>query len=148
MSVSILSNPAIKFAALLALVSPASARTGGVTVDGREQRAELLVFGANWCAPCRAELAELPDLAQAVAPDRLVLAWTDAVPSLPTSLPGNVTVVTPGEARSKLASYAAINAGLPFSVARDANGRICGSLRRRMSPGDAASLMARCRATR
>jgi thiol-disulfide isomerase/thioredoxin len=108
----------------------------------------LLLFGANWCAPCRAELGELPALALAVAPGRLILAWTDVEPRLQAGHPANVRVLSREEARALLGAHASMNAGLPFAVARDVDGKICGFARQRLSPSAAAALVAQCRVRR
>lgn len=143
-----MSNPAHAAITLLALITSVQGRAESVSAGNREQAGELLLFGADWCAPCRAELAELPALARAIAPDRLILAWTDVEPRLPTGRPANVRVLDRGEARLLLAFYAEINAGLPFALARDARGRTCGFVRHRLNPADAAALIAPCRVPR
>lgn len=130
-------------AALLLLGPPAGAETG------RYPPNSVLLFVASWCAPCHAELARLPAIAQGARPFRVLvvpfddrpatLAMIAAVPEAQRWRPDRamqrrLTKELPGE-----------TGGLPFSIAVDGDGRTCGSVRVGLDGPGAAALVARCR---
>lgn len=95
---------AVLLSSLLLTVSPAAA----------EDDLTLVLFGAQWCAPCRTELRELSALAQAAAPARIRLAWIDRAP---TGLPsGAWSVVPPAEARRLFERSGTATRGLPMAA--------------------------------
>lgn len=103
---------AVLLSSLFLAASPATA----------EDELTLVLFGAQWCAPCRTELRELSSLAQAAAPARIQLAWIDRAP---TGLPsGAWTVLPPSEARHLLERSGPAARGLPMA-ALFAGGRVC-----------------------
>lgn len=105
----------------------------------------LVLFGANWCAPCLEELKDLPGLASAAAPARLVLAWTDATPPrLWPSWPANATTMPRAAAVRMMAEFETDSAGLPFAVLLDAQGRSCAVWRGKVTRERIAALKARC----
>lgn len=81
---------------------------------------KLVLFGAQWCAPCRLEIRELAALAEAAKPARLQLAWIDRKPTnLPAPPPGGWSVSPPAEARRLMASAAPSARGLPMAILFD-----------------------------
>ena len=95
----------------------------------RGERA-IILFGASWCAPCRAELRRLPELAKAAAPDRIEIAWIDRAPPASAAATGtNVGIVPATEASRRFEKIAGSNQGLPVSAMLDGKGRVCGLAR-------------------
>jgi thiol-disulfide isomerase/thioredoxin len=85
----------------------------------------IMMFGARWCAPCMEEYRQLPDLARASAPDRIMLAWIDKQIAPPTPGIGTVETLPADEARRLARSVLGEGYGLPFSVMFDKSGRRC-----------------------
>ncbi len=106
----------------------------------------IILFGASWCAPCELELRNLPALAAAAAPDRLVIAWIDQLPppKLASGL-ANVSILQPVEARRHFNAVAGNNHGLPVSVIFDAGGKPCAMLRESLEPDKLRRMKAACR---
>jgi hypothetical protein len=104
----------------------------------------LIVFGANWCAPCLQELRELPALAAAVVPAQIIIAWRDGAPrKVWPSWPANAEVRGPAEA-DRWAGGADLSAGLPYAVLLDGQGKHCVVWNGRVTPERIARLKARC----
>ena len=91
----------------------------------------IVMFGAHWCAPCRVELQDLPELAKAAYPDRIVLAWIDRRPSV--ARVAGVSTLPRTEAAELLGRVSPDNHGLPLTVILDSNGSVCAELRSRLS---------------
>jgi len=105
----------------------------------------LILFGANWCAPCLAELRVLPDLAASVAPGRIMLAWTDAKPAtLWPSWPANAEIMPRTDALRLMSELNQESAGLPFAALLDPSGRICSVWRGKVTQERITALKARC----
>jgi len=105
----------------------------------------LILFGANWCAPCLAELRDLPAHADAIAPAPVLLAWTDGAPRrLWRNWPANARIVPPGESPALLARIGGRTAGLPYVALLDGAGRLCADLRGKLSASRLAEMRARC----
>lgn len=105
----------------------------------------LILFGANWCAPCLAELRVLPELATSVAPGRIMLAWTDAKPAtLWSSWPANADIMSRVDALRLMSELNQESAGLPFAALLDASGRICSVWRGKMTQERITILKGRC----
>ena len=85
----------------------------------------VVLVGAHWCAPCRAELPELGALASAAHPARLALAWIDRKPVLTAPASGLVEVLSVSAAQDLVARHAAAGRGVPFAVAYGADGKPC-----------------------
>ena len=108
----------------------------------------ILLFVASWCAPCHAELARLPAITRGARPYAvLVVAYDDSagtramvrgVPPAQHWRPG-------AELRRRMTrELLAETAGLPFSVAIDGEGRVCGSARKGLDGATAQALVAGC----
>ena len=94
----------------------------------------IILFGADWCAPCVAELRDLPDLARAAAPDRMALAWTDRMVRIsPEVRRLGVTQLSLSRARELLSSYGTGNSGLPLVVMLGEDRKPCAMVRRRLT---------------
>jgi thiol-disulfide isomerase/thioredoxin len=133
-------KPALSMAAMV-LALPAVTSAG----EPASPAHTIILFGADWCAPCVVELRELPALARAAAPDRVVLAWTDRAARLPAEAVGlGVTQVPVASAREMLARYGERNAGLPLAVMVRGDGAACGRLRKGLSKDGIAALRKSC----
>jgi hypothetical protein len=105
----------------------------------------IILIGADWCAPCVAELRDLPALARAAAPARLVLAWTDHSARLPVeAVQLGVTQVSAAMAREMVARYDERHSGLPMAVMLRNDGTACGMLRQRLSREGIAAMLRSC----
>ena len=132
-------------AAMMLLAMPVDASAEGLATPPHT----IILIGADWCAPCVAELRELPSLANAAAPHRLVLAWTDRPARLsPQAAQLGVTQVPLAKAREMMARYGQGNSGLPLVVMLSDDGAACGTLRERLSKEGIAALLASCSADR
>jgi hypothetical protein len=134
-------------AVLLAL---AGGSVAGAAADGDAPlpAGALLLFGANWCAPCLGELRSLPAWGAAMAPAPVLVAWTDrAPPRLWREWPVNARLLGLDEARALLRRMESRTAGLPYVALVDAGGHICADLRGALSPARLAAMKARCAAS-
>lgn len=133
-------KPTLTAAAVL-LAMPAAGSAGGLPAPDHT----IILIGADWCAPCVAELRELPALARAAAPDRLVLAWTDRAARLPPEAAQlGVTQVPLVTAREMMARYGEGNSGLPLVVMLRNDGTACGTLREALTKERLALLRRSC----
>nr|WP_166179335.1 hypothetical protein [Altererythrobacter segetis] len=131
--------------AMVLLAMPVDASADGLAAPARM----IILIGADWCAPCVAELRELPVLANAAAPNRLVLAWTDRAARLPPEAARlGVTQVSLAKAREMLVRFGRGNSGLPLVVMLREDGTACGTLRESLSKEGIAELLASCGAER
>jgi len=99
----------------------------------------IVLFGAHWCAPCRAELQALPALAAAAAPVPIVLAWIDRPPRTAFS-----QVPAPA-ARALAKRIAGDGYGLPFAALLDADGTPCAIRRGPLLPADVREFVDACK---
>ncbi len=126
---------------VLLLAGPAAASD-----DAKLPANALLLFGANWCAPCLEELRNLPALARAAAPSRIILAWTDgAPPRLWREWPANADVTPIADALQAMQRFGGSSAGLPYAVLLDGKGKPCAELRGKLTPDRLETLKAQCR---
>jgi len=134
----------VKLGALL--IFGATVRAGAVE-QGPPPNA-LILFGANWCAPCLAELRDLPAWGTAMAPALVLIAWTEGQPPmLWRQWPGNARLLAPGEAAPLLGQIGGKTAGLPYVALLDAEGKLCAELRGKLNPARLEAMKARCRAS-
>jgi len=106
--------------------------------------ARVVLVGAHWCAPCRAELPRLAALAATARPATLALGWTDRPPLLPAAARSTVEVLPPATARALLDRHAEAAHGLPFALAYTATGKLCTLWRGPLTEADWPTLTARC----
>lgn len=110
----------------------------------------VLLLVAPWCAPCHAELARLDTIVAAAHPAavRVVAVEDDArARAMVRGVAANHRWTPPDpDAPRYRADLLARAAGLPFSVATDAGGRICAGVAGGLNPARVAALLARCRA--
>lgn len=108
----------------------------------------LILFGANWCAPCLEELRSLHLWGAVVAPAQVLLAWTDgSPPRLWSQWPGNARLLPPGEARPLLVRIGGRTAGLPYVAMLDAKGKLCADLRGKLSAERLSAMRQKCGAS-
>lgn len=106
-------------------------------------RDALILFGADWCAPCLVEMRQIDALVAAAAPRRLFVAWLDQ----PRRLPRTATVprIPPHQAAELFAAIPGGGGrGLPTSVMTDATGTPCALRTAPLAPQDIAMLIRRC----
>lgn len=108
----------------------------------------LILFVADWCAPCHAEVARVPAIAAAAKPWRVRVTSGDANPS--HRLLQHVAVDqrwTPDAHTAALLRDELLSrtAGLPFAVALDGNGRVCAESAHALDAERTAMLLARCK---
>ena len=103
----------------------------------------VVMFGAHWCAPCMGEVRQLPELAIAAAPDRILLAWIDhPIGSSPTTKA--IASLSPDAARRLARQLEGDGYGLPFSVMFDSGGTACAVRRSPLGPEDIAAMRLQC----
>lgn len=103
----------------------------------------LVLFGARWCAPCMAELADLGPLADAARPQVLVLAWIDR-PVRSTVMAKGGEIMPAVQAQNLASHVAGLGFGLPLGVMTDAAGHPCAMRKARLHPMDVAAMRAQC----
>jgi thiol-disulfide isomerase/thioredoxin len=112
----------------------------------------VLLFVAGWCAPCQAELQQLPQITEAARPFRVLVVPVDRgrrvermLESVPTAQRWRPEGATWTRVQADLLSQ---TAGLPYSVVLGADGEPCGSSRRGLDSRRVAELVAHCTASR
>lgn len=122
----------------MALAAPTAA------ADPGEPR--LILFGANWCAPCRAELSNLPVLADAARPVPLVVAWLDRqAPAAAERAVQGARLASPAEARALAKAHGRGLTGLPYSVMVGSDGVVCADHKAQLSVEAIARMRGACR---
>ena len=108
----------------------------------------VLLFVADWCAPCHGEVARLDEIAGAARPRRVLVIGMDAGASrgrLAASVPDPHRWRPDPEALRRLrAAVSAASAGLPYSVATDARGRACADSWLSLTAARTRALVAAC----
>lgn len=108
----------------------------------------VVLFVADWCAPCHAEVARLPEIAAAAGAWTVLVADGDA-PARPGRLARGVKAERrwtpdPATAAAIRRDLFADIAGLPYAVAFDAAGRRCADTRRGLDAARTRALLERC----
>lgn len=89
----------------------------------------IILFGASWCAPCRAELRKLPLLAARARPDQVVIAWLDHIPGLKgTKRQGNVTILSTSAAHRLFHRIAPGATEIPLTKIVSSRGVVCATV--------------------
>ncbi len=128
----------VAFTAILA-VSAVRAEPAGQPPISR-----VVLIGAHWCAPCRAELPELGALAAAAGPARVMLGWIDRKPVLPPASSAVIEVLPVAAARNLVSRHGIAARGVPFAVAYAADGKPCTVWRGPLTPADWPTLTRQC----
>jgi len=115
---------------------------GAPQVARPDDTRRIVLFGANWCVPCRMELKDLPELANAASPDQIVLAWIDRSPRV--KLIDGVTVMPRDQAVALFNRISPNGSGLPLAVLFDGEGRPCATLQVRLRIERLAKFRAAC----
>jgi hypothetical protein len=134
---------AILLASLLAL-----GRASAASAPGYPPETVLLVVAA-WCAPCHGEVARLAEIGRGARPYRVLVAAFDdsratramleAVPPAQRWQPDRAAL------RQLVAEVERRSPGLPFSLAIDRDGHVCGGQGEALDAASAAKLVAACR---
>ena len=98
------------------------------TLDDALPRPAIVLLWADWCAPCRREVDMLPALTATAAPTPVIVVAVDATPRsamLLAQVPDRQKRLFAGSATVLFDAWGVRAAGLPVSVARDADGRTC-----------------------
>lgn len=129
-------------ASLLAL-----GRAAAATSDYPPETVLLVV--AAWCAPCQGELARLAEIGRGARPYRVLVVPYDDSRATRAMLEGVPTAQRwqPDRAaqRRLAAEVARRSPGLPFSLATDRDGHVCGGHGEALDAASAADLVAACR---
>ena len=104
-------------------------------------RDAIILFVAAWCAPCRGEISRIDSLMQEAAPRRLMVFPVDEggrSAAMLRDVPARAVWRLPADEAARVRQdLFRRTAGLPYSLATDAQGRPCAATSRGL---DAASL--------
>ena len=120
---------AILTAVVIALSLTAAADDPVRALDATLPRPAIVLLWADWCAPCRAEVAQLPALTAAAAPMRVIVVAVDATPrsaALLARVPDGQKRLFTGSSHRLLYTWRIAAPGLPVAIVRDAGGHVCG----------------------
>ena len=106
----------------------------------------VILVGAHWCAPCRAELPELGTLAAAASPARIAVGWTDRKPVLAAPITGIIEVLPVMAAKDLVNRHGTAARGVPFAVGYGADGKVCTVWRGPLKAADWPKLVQTCEA--
>lgn len=136
---------------MLAASAPASftklALRDGEGIARPLPRPAIALFWAAWCAPCRAEVRDLPAITRAAAPFPVVVVAIDAKPQSRQLLSGvpAAQLRFPAVGSIDISRYFPEDgAGLPLAVAFDRDGKVCASRRGRVTAAHLSAWRARC----
>lgn len=105
----------------------------------------LVIFGSRYCAPCVAELKELPRISQWRGTRPMVVAWIDKEPPpVIRGYPATRTVEWREARRMLLASSAGASLAVPLVVTTNGQGKVCGSTRKPLTRAAVKDLMKGC----
>ncbi len=132
----------------LALASLGALAAAPAPADGKYPSRTLVMFVADWCAPCHGEVARLGEITVAARGWRVVVADGD-VPTRPGRLVRGVAAerrwipdaATIARMRRELLADVP---GLPYAVAFDAAGRPCADNRRPLDAARTRTMLASC----
>lgn len=121
--------------------------TASIQKDGYPPNS-ILLFVASWCAPCHAELALLPAISRSAHPFRVFVVSfdeTSATEAMMLTVPPSQHWRPSNQRRRLLAKeLAGRTVGLPFSVAINSKGNMCGVVRKGLNARTVAALVAAC----
>ncbi|MFM5906295.1 MAG: hypothetical protein ACKOPO_01690 [Novosphingobium sp.] len=128
----------------LAAVLAASALGGAVPAQPLPANA-LVIFGSRYCAPCVAELKELPKISQWRGARPMIVAWIDKEPPPQIgTLPATRTVEWREARRMLKASISGPSLAVPLVVATNGQGEVCGATRKPLSAAGVRALTKGC----
>ena len=130
------------FASSTSNVQPQGATAN--TAKFNETISRIVVIGAHWCAPCRAELPELGALAAAARPARIALGWIDRKPVVAASLAESIAILSVSTAQDLANRHGAAARGVPFALAYAADGKLCTVWRGAVTPANLLILEHQC----
>ncbi|CAM3096239.1 hypothetical protein SPAN111604_03520 [Sphingomonas antarctica] len=134
------------------LAFAAAAAIAGQATDGRGDaaampRPALVLFWADWCAPCRAEMLALPEIERAVAPLPVVVVPLSNWRALPAAVDRRKIRVPDGGGWDYLAALR-IPPALPAAAIVDARGVRCAMHSGGLDALRAAALVTACASIR
>lgn len=105
----------------------------------------LVIFGSRYCAPCVAELKELPRISEWRGQRPMVVAWIDKEPPPAIGAYPATRVAGWREARRMLMSASdGASLAVPMVVATNAQGKVCGSTRQPLTKATVKGLTRAC----
>lgn len=108
----------------------------------------VILFYANWCAPCRVEIRSIDDLARAAGPIPVIIVpWDMGLQTrqaLRTIHPSRIRYI-PGGAYRLMTRLAGPTASLPLAIALNAKGEPCNVQRGGLEAPAIKALLAACR---
>lgn len=105
----------------------------------------LVIFGSRYCAPCVAELKELPRISEWRGQRPMVVAWIDKEPPPSIGTYHATRAVEWREARRMLMSASdGASLAVPLVVATNAQGKVCGATRQPLTKAAVKGLTRAC----
>lgn len=108
----------------------------------------VVLFVAAWCGPCHAEIDRLDEIEAVARPRQVrVVAYDDdrrTEAMLRRAGTKRVWRPAPGVAQRIRSDVERRTSGLPFSLATDSRGRVCGETRRGLTARATQALIAGC----
>lgn len=105
----------------------------------------LVIFGSRYCAPCVAELKELPRIAEWRGDRLMVVAWIDKESAPAIGSYWGTRTADWREARRMLkAATDGPSLAVPLVVATNGQGKVCGATRQPLTKASVKSLTRAC----